>query len=41
MLTHYEIINNKKKDKLKNLLERGDSLNSTGGAAVPSSATFP
>ncbi len=41
MLTHYEIINNRKKDKLKNLLKRGDSLNNTGGAAVPSSATFP
>jgi hypothetical protein len=40
MLTYYEIIGGKK-DKLKSLLLRGDSLNNTGGAAVPSSATFP
>jgi hypothetical protein len=40
MLTYFEITTKNSQTKLKNLLQRGDSLNNTGGAAFPSSATF-
>ena len=39
MLTYYEVLT-RNPEKLKDLLKRGDPVDATGGAAVPSSATF-